>query len=223
MAQNEEKLLSIPNREKEKAVKELIEKSKLDSPYILLLIFSSVITTGGVLVNNIPVVIGGMLVTPLLTPFLTIALGISIGDTKFLNRSLWNSLKSILIVVLISMFLAFIFKGDVGEENIIIGYCQSQSSIYFLIALFSGIAGAFAYIHPKIAEALPGVAVSISLMPPLAILGIGIGVWSGGLLSAGIRTFLFNATGIVLGSLLVFSLGNFYKVKRTAVEEIKKE
>jgi len=223
MVNDKEKLLSIPSKEKEKAVKELIEKSKLDSPYILLLIFSSVITTGGVLVNNIPVVVGGMLVTPLLTPFLTIALGISIGDTNFLNRSLWNSLKSILIVVLISMFMAFIFRTSPGSNNMMINYCQSQSSIYFLIALFSGIAGAFAYIHPKIAEALPGVAVSISLMPPLAILGIGMGVWSSDLMSAGTRTFLFNAIGIVLGSLLVFSLGNFYKVRKTAVKEIKKE
>ena len=38
-----------------------------------------------------------------------------------------------------------------------------------------------------------------------------------------LNVFLLNIVGIILASLLIFSLMEFYKAKRKAVEEIKEE
>ena len=216
------KILEIRKNRQEKIVENLIENSRLDSTYNLLLIFSAVITVGGILVNNAAVVIGGMLVTPLLVPILTIALGIAFGDVDLVKRSLANSLKSILLVVAVAVFIAFIFTIS-PTKNILIENSLSHHPLYLLIALFAGVAAAFAYINPKISEALPGVAVAVSLMPPLAVFGIGLGQWQMSLIKGSLITLLLNLIGIVMGSLIVFSLSKFYRVRKVAQEEIKKE
>ncbi|NCF74870.1 MAG: TIGR00341 family protein [Xanthomonadaceae bacterium] len=218
----DKKILEIRKEKQEKIVEKLIDNSRLTLEYDLLLIFSAVITASGILVNNMAVVIGGMLVTPLLVPILTIALGIASGDMKVTNRSLINSAKSILIIIITAILISFFFSNNL-TQNIIVTNCLDHHPLYLLVALFSGIAAAFAYISPKISEALPGVAVAVSLMPPLAVFGIGIGQWQLLLIKGSLVTFLLNLIGIIMGSLIVFSLSKFYRVRSIAQREIKKE
>ena len=216
------KILEVKKEEQKKIVKDLIENSKLSSTYNLLLIFSAVITVGGVLVNNTAVVIGGMLVTPLLVPILTISMGIAFGDTELTKRSLINSSKSILIVVAIAIVVAFFFTSS-PTQNVLIKNSLDHHPLYLLIALFAGVAAAFAYINPKISEALPGVAVAVSIMPPLAVFGVGIGQGQLLLIKESLITLLLNFIGIILGSLVIFSLTKFYRVRQIAEKEIENE
>ncbi len=215
-------ILKVKKNKQEEVVEKLIENSRLDSAYNLLLLFSAIITTGGILVNNIAVVIGGMLVTPLLTPILAISMGIAFGDWEVIERSLMNSLKSILIIILVAIFIAIFFPSEL-KSNLLIGNCLDHNPLYLLIALFAGVAAAFAYISPKISEALPGVAVAVSIMPPLAIFGIGLGKWQSALVKGSLITFFYNLVGIITGALIVFSLAKFYRVREIGKEAIEKE
>ena len=218
----DQEILKVRKEKQEKIVEKIIDGSRLNAEYNLLLFFSAIITVSGILVNNIAVVIGGMLVTPLLAPILSIALGIASGDVKVVNRSLINSTKSILIVISVSLLVAFFFStGTI--DNTIIDNCLDHHPLYLLVAIFSGIAAAFAYIRPKVSEALPGVAVAVSLMPPLAVFGIGIGKWKLLLIKGSLVTLLLNFIGIVMGALIVFSLLKFYRVRKTTQKEVKKE
>ena len=47
---------------------------------------------------------------------------------------------------------------------------------YFLVALFSGLAGTYAFFAPKIHLALTGIAISVALIPPVVMLGVGLGL-----------------------------------------------
>ena len=47
---------------------------------------------------------------------------------------------------------------------------------YFLVAFFSGLAGTYAFYSPKIHEAVAGIAISVALIPPVVMLGIGLGI-----------------------------------------------
>ncbi|HHD92406.1 MAG TPA: TIGR00341 family protein [Candidatus Portnoybacteria bacterium] len=217
-----EEILKIKKDKQEKIVEDVINNSRLDSTYNLLLFFSSVITAGGILVNNVAVVIGGMLVTPLLTPILAISLGVAFGDVKITQRSLVNSLKSILIVIIVAMIISFFFTDGL-TNNILIDNSLNHHPLYLLVALFAGVAAAFAYINPRISEALPGVAVAVSVMPPLAVFGIGLGQWQVHLIKGSLVVFLINLIGIVMGALIVFSMSKFYRVREVAQKEIKKE
>ena len=71
-----------------RTVEDLIERSRPDFTYYVLLFISTIIIAAGLLLNNSAIVIGGMLVTPLLTPILVIALGVSVGDTRLIGRVL---------------------------------------------------------------------------------------------------------------------------------------
>ncbi len=222
----DEQLLKVTKREQEKVVAGLIEKSRPTSPYNLLLIFSAIIVACGILMDNTPVIIGGMLVTPMLTPILAIVLGISTGEIGLVNRSLWITLRSILMVVIIALIFGFLFSDGLAGNRFIESI--QPNILYVIVSLISGAAATFAWTNEDINDALPGVAVAISIVPPLAVLGIGIGHFSANLIRDSLVIFSLNFLGIMMGSLLVFSLLQFYKAKKVAhkqiiVEEHEKE
>lgn len=220
---SDEALLKITKSKQQHVVEGLIEKSRPSSPYNLLLIFSSIIIACGILMDSMAIVIGGMLVTPLLSPILAIVLGISTGEVGLVNRSAWITLRSVLMVVVISMVFGFLFPAGL-DNNQFIATVQ-PNILYVIVALISGAAATFAWSNNDINEALPGVAVAISVVPPLAVLGLGIGVFSAEMIRTSFVVFALNFLGIVMGSLVVFSLQQFYKSKREAhrrvVEEMK--
>ena len=216
-----ESLLSVARRKQEKIVDELIEKSRPTSPYNLLLISSAVIVACGVLLDHLPIIIGGMLVTPLLTPILAIALGITCGEMELVKRSFKITLGSILIVTGIAVVFGFFFMGGI-EGNVLLQNVKPDT-LYFIVALVSGAAATFAWVHPNIGETLPGVAVAVSVVPPLSILGVGIGQRSVDLIRNSTVIFFLNLLGIIVGSLVVFSLMQFYKAKKEAHKRIVEE
>ncbi len=167
-----------------------------------------------------------MLVTPMLTPILSLSLGVAVGETPLLKRSFRITLKSLLIIILIAIFLSFIFKVNFGDNKVLNQIISGSSKVpvlYMIVALISGAIGTFAWVHPKISEALPGVAIAVSIIPPLSALGIGIGVFSSELMRTSLLIFILNFLGIFLGSLVSFSLMSFYKAKKEAHKQIVKE
>ena len=77
------------------------------------------------------------------------------------------------------------------------------------IAVASGVAGAYAHSKEEIAKTLAGVAISVALVPPLAVSGIGLGwgewnvFWGAALLLG------TNLAGIVLAAALTFLVLGF--------------
>jgi hypothetical protein len=76
------------------------------------------------------------------------------------------------------------------------------------IAVFSGLAGAVVTVARghRLSAALPGVAISVALIPPLAVAGFGIGAGEGALVRGSLLLYGANLAGIVLSAMLVFLL-----------------
>lgn len=218
---SEEALLKVSRHEQEKVVAGLVEKSRPTSPYNLLLIFSAIIVACGILMDNTPIIIGGMLVTPLLSPILAIVLGITTGEVGLVNRSAFITMRSILMVVIVSLVLGFLFPDGVADNSFVASI--QPNILYVIVALISGAAATFAWTNEDIGDALPGVAVAISIVPPLSVLGIGIGHLSVEMIRTSFIIFILNFLGIMMGSLLVFSLQQFYKAKRAAHKVVEEE
>ncbi len=214
-------LLKISSKKRKQTVEDLIESSSPTHSFFLILILSAVITTFGLLLNSAAIVIGGMLVSPLLSPILAISMGIVMADGKLILRSLRVLAIAIVCVVAISLIFAF-FMVDKTPNNEIISRIH-PNFIYFGVALASGIAAAFAFSKEEFSKHLVGVAVAIALLPPLSVIGIGIAFWNLEVLSGSIALFLINLFGILLGSLVVFSLLRFYPEKKVAEKELKEE
>lgn len=80
-----------------------------------------------------------------------------------------------------------------------------------MAALATGLAGAFALSRKDISDTLPGVAIAVSLVPPLANAGILFAVGKPGLAAGSLLLFGTNYVAILLTGALVFVVMGFPK------------
>jgi len=199
----------------------LFEKSKMDWRFYLLLILSTIIVTLGLLLNNASIIIGGMLVTPLLTPILAFAFGIVILNSHVLWRSAKILIKSILIIFIFSFITTLLAPAADVQSEIISRTFINLS--FFYVALAAGIAAAFAWARPDLSESLPGIAISVALLPPLATAGIGLALWQNTLTFGGIKLFASNIIGIIIAAAFVFAIMGLHKAKNIALQKVEEE
>ncbi len=83
--------------------------------------------------------------------------------------------------------------------------------LFFLVALFSGMAGSYAYAKPKVLSSITGIAISVALVPPLAVTGLGIATQQLNLSQESFILYLFNLSGICFGSIIMFLILGFGK------------
>jgi uncharacterized hydrophobic protein (TIGR00271 family) len=212
-------ILWIGKAEQYQTVEELVRRSLPNSAYYTLLVLSSLIITSGLLLGNNAIAIGGMLVTPVLSPLLLIGLGLSIGKLESTKRALILTGQSFLIVVLSSIILSLLFGPS---ELLIVSVSTMRTALlYLVVALAAGFAATFGWARKSIAEVLPGIAIAVSLVPPLSWIGIGISKFDVPMIRFNIILLLLNLVGIVVGSVIAFSLLKFYRVEKIIVKETK--
>lgn len=211
-------ILAIRRSEQYSTVDELIEKSQPNSVYYTLLLISAFIITAGILLGNSAIVIGGMLLTPVLTPVLLIALGVTSGELGSMKGAFYLVVKSSLIIVASGFILAFLFGSS--NTSFVVDDSVRTAALYFFVAVAAGVAGTFAWARKDVLDIMPGVAIAVSLVPPLSLIGIGIGNLDFTVARFNFLIFLFNLLGIIAGSLVVFSLLQFYKTKGEVHEKV---
>lgn len=213
----------ISSKEKSDAINRLISHSAANADFFLMIVLAILMATFGLLVNNITVVIGSMLLTPVLYPLLSIAMGVATSDPKIITRSLYTLLKSILYAIIASAVITLLFKTQFQDVSIDVINSQARPSlIYAGVAIVAGLAASFALVKPELNETLPGVAIAVALFPPLAATGIGIGIWDFDLVSGAFLLFLVNVLGVIFASMIIFSVMNFY-IKRSEIEKTVKK
>ncbi len=216
---NDKNGFSLLRREQYDTIDELMERSQPNFAYYLLLVLSSLVIGSGILLANPAIVIGGMVITPVLTPLICIALGIAVGKIALIRQVSLFLLKSFLIIVASGFALAFLFghppAGFVFENT------TRTAVLYFIVALASGAAASFAWTKKDISDILPGVAVSVSVVPPLSLVGIGLSALNPELTRFYFFVFLLNSFGIIVGGLVIFSLLKFHRAEEEIDREIK--
>lgn len=173
---------------KDKLIETARDKIDLDISYILLLVFSTIIATLGLLTNSSAVVIGAMLISPLFGPILGTTVSIMVIRKNFGRDALFSLLVSIIIVLVTSVLVAQL--SPIHEVTYEISSRVNPTLLDLFIAFSAAVIGVFAIYFPKISESGTGVAISISLLPPLCVSGIGIA---------------FGDPAIFLGSFLLFA------------------
>ncbi len=138
--------------------------------FYILIALSAVIAGLGLIVNSAAVVIGAMLVAPLMSPIVGSGMAIVLGDTRFLRLALGAVLRGVALAIFVGFLVGFLYLGKPLNSELM---ARTQPSLIDLaIALFSGMAGAYALSKSNAAGALPGVAIAAALVPPLATVGI---------------------------------------------------
>ncbi len=176
------------------------------SAFWTMLTLSSVITSGGVLTDSTATVIGAMIIAPLSTPIMGIALG-SVKRRR--TGSARVVLLACLLVTAVGMAASVALPGDYDLlSNSQISSRTSPGLMDLIAALATGFAGAVALARRDVAAVLPGVAIAISLVPPLVVAGVCLGQLSGWLALGALVLFVSNLFALVFGGMVVFaSLG----------------
>ncbi|MFB8003088.1 TIGR00341 family protein [Nocardia sp. NPDC056000] len=146
------------------------------SAFWTMLALSGVIAISGVVGNSAATVIGAMIVAPLSTPILGVGLGIAIGRGRLVAQSLLLVLSGVLLIV----GLGFLFAQFLPNATHVLANSQvlgrtSPTLMDLTAALATGLVGAIAVTRRDVGDVLPGVAIAISLVPPLAVVGVCLG------------------------------------------------
>jgi len=181
--------------------------------FTVLLFLSTVIAAFGVINDSTATVIGAMIIAPLMTPIMATAAAIVMGKMDWSLRSLLLVVLGVLLVIITSLLIGALVNAVSFisfTQNSQITSRISPRLTDLCIALASGAAGAFAMSRDDIADSLPGVAISISLVPPLCVVGIALsaGQWSAA--EGAMLLFLTNFFSILLaggGVLALLGLG----------------
>lgn len=181
--------------------------------FFCLLILAAGISTYGLLGNSVATIIGAMIVAPLMLPIMGLAFSISIGDGYAIKNSLLISVGGILTAIAIGYLLALPINSIILPENIEqIMIRTSPRLLDLLAALVTGLAGAFAMSRPDVSDTLPGVAIAISLVPPLANTGILLATSNYDLALGSLLLFITNYFAIILTGTVLFAIMGFPRV-----------
>ncbi len=183
------------------------QEVQLRTSYFLLLICSSIIATFGLLINSTAVVIGAMLIAPLFWPILGITLS-TVSSTRYLTKtSVLNLVLSIIIVLTIGTIITFI--TPVHEISSEIQARANPTIIDLFIALASSVIGVAAIYYPKISSSATGVAISIALLPPLCVSGIGIALRDFDIFIGAFLLFSANSGAIIFVGIVTLYILQF--------------
>ncbi len=195
--------------------------------FYLLLALAGAIATFGLLTNSAATIIGAMIIAPLMNPIASLAYAFVILSPRLLERAIITLLTGIILVIAIAYLTTEILGlATVGSE--ILGR-TTPNSLDLGVALAAGAAAAFANTRRSIASALPGVAISVALVPPLSVVGIGLCLGELGTAiaeSQGVETsiaagsfllFFTNLAGIIFSGSLVFLFQGYGKLKKAAL------
>jgi len=185
--------------------------------YYMLISLSAMIASLGLIVNSVAVVIGAMLVAPLMSPIIGSGMAIVLGDERFLRRSIGAVVQGAVLAVLVGMIAGLLGLNQPLSNEVL---TRTQPSLLDLaIALFSGLAAAYALCRSDAAGALPGVAIAAALVPPLAAVGITFTFAVVGLFQnesqTAVQAFSGGQFRLSLGALLLFTT-NFVAISSAA-------
>jgi uncharacterized hydrophobic protein (TIGR00271 family) len=188
------------------------ERNRRLSRYWLLLPLSAVIASAGVVSDSTATVIGAMIVAPLMTPILGIVLAVVLADGANLRRCVLLVLAGAAAVVGISWLLGlFVPYPIVAATNSQVAARVTPRIVDLVAALATGAVGSVALARSDISDTLPGVAIAISLVPPLAVVGLTLESGAPHQSLAAFVLFTTNVAAILASGIVVMA---FYRVHR---------
>jgi uncharacterized hydrophobic protein (TIGR00271 family) len=177
------------------------------SRFWVLLVLAAIIASAGVVADSTATVIGAMIVAPLMTPILGTVLSVVTGDSVNLARSLLLVAAGAVLVIAIGWLLGKLVPIPVvAADNSQVAGRVYPRLIDLIAALATGAVGSFALVRSDVSDTLPGVAIAISLVPPLAVVGLTLESGAERESLGALLLFLTNVGAILLSGLAVMAL-----------------
>ncbi|HSF85861.1 MAG TPA: DUF389 domain-containing protein [Acidimicrobiia bacterium] len=176
-----------------------------------LIVLSTTIAALGLIANSAAVVIGAMLVAPLMTPILAVAAALVHGQAKRLGVSVAVLLGGTLGAIATGWVISRIAPGTLTASELTPELlARTAPSLLDLgVAIAAGLAGGYVLTHPRAGSSLPGVAIAVALVPPLATVGISLELGATSAAGGALLLFTTNLVAIVLSAMTVMLASGF--------------
>lgn len=198
--------------QKEEAVSVLVENAVPNRDFYLLVIGAALFALFGIALDSIPVLIGAMIVAPLASPILALGLGVVAGNMRLMMRSALTLLAASVTAAVVAAVAAYFFpQFDINGAFISF---TAHPFYDIAIAVVAGAIAAYGAMRVKVGNALTGIGIAVSLMPPLVASSLALGRFNIDLFREALYIFLFNVGGILAGSIVmftIFGIGSYYK------------
>lgn len=192
---------------RKRAEKKLEKYQEPNMPFFVLMFFSSLIASLGLILDSVAVVIGAMMIAPIITPVFGFSL-------NFLTLQMKDSLKALGITLLgtaigvasawiAGISIEYITGKEISRTAQIISRIE-PNLLHLLVAIFSGMVGAYAYSTEDLSERIVGIAISVALIPPLVTVGLGLAMMEPDIWKSSGLLYLANLAGIMFGSIVTF-------------------
>ena len=193
--------------DKEGTMEGIRQDVEFRGPAAWILVCSTLIASVGLGENNIPVIVGAMLISPLMGPILGVGLASGTNDFDLLKKSLTNFAIAIVISLVISTLYFLI--NPVFNVTAELASRKQAVLTAILIAFVGGAAGIIAGSRSLKNNVVPGVAIATALMPPLCTAGYGLATWQMDYFLGAMYLFLINSVFIAVPTYLYIRYMNF--------------
>jgi uncharacterized hydrophobic protein (TIGR00271 family) len=199
---------------REQLYRSILDASHLDLEYVSMLAFAALIALFGLLQNSAAVIIGAMLISPLMNPILAAALALILGDWSLGRRAGSVLAWSIGGVIALTALVAWLTPLKQVTPEILAR--TNPNLLDLLVAVLAGLAGTLALRGgPVSMTIIPGVAIAVAVIPPLAVVGFSLSTRHGVMAWGGFLLFITNLVSILISAALVFWLMGFAPRERT--------
>jgi len=197
--------------------------ARTNKDYYVMMTLAATIASLGMLLDSPAVIIGAMLMAPMMSALLGIGLGVVQGDAWLLRLAMRTVILGATLVMLVSALVGLAMPGST-----ITGAMLARGNPTLLdlaVALISGAAAAYALGRRDVASALPGVAIAVALVPPLATVGLAAVSGATRVALGASLLFLTNLVAIASAAGVVFLWMGFHpgiaKSPTTTAEQIR--
>lgn len=214
------RLLDLTPQDRSDVLERMFMRRRRDHvSYWLQLLLSVAIATVGLVLGSTAVVIGAMLIAPLMGPIVELGMGLVAGSPVLTLRSFGRMAGSVLAGIAGAALLTVLlpFQEITGE----ISTRTSPTALDLLLAVFVAVAAAFTTARPgsETTSAAAGTAIGIALVPPVCVIGFGLGIQDLHVARGATLLFLTNLTAILFVSVLFFWTLGFETLDTTAWED----
>lgn len=201
-------------------ISKLVMESSPRRIFLTMITLSSIIAALGLLNNSATIVIGAMLVAPLLWPILGISMGLLVRDWRMIKLSLISILFASMLAVVTAIIITLFYVPLGASQGLLL---HSEFGFMLPVAIAAGAAASFAISYESVKEVVPGVAISVALLPPVVSIGIGLGSMDWDLMQRSLQLFLINLVGIIVTAYLIFLFLGFNNYKKNVENAARKE
>lgn len=173
--------------------------------FVVLLALAGLIASFGLYQDSVASIIGAMVVAPLGGAIMAFAGALVTGRTRWqLITFLQVALGALMVIA-----IGYLVSSGIPDPLTLTPSLKARTSPNLLdlgVALAAGAAGAWVAVRRTGTDALPGVAIAVSLVPPLATVGICLELGHASDAAGAMLLFLTNFSAITVVACIVFLL-----------------